>query len=176
MGDAERMEKRQKQILILTCLNFAMFLVLFGGLGYVVYQSASLVNKLQNDLEMAEQRIAALHDKFDHLDAEVVVQRIVSVAAEQVAESVREAIGEAALPEPLKNASERLENASENIHETREAVVSAGEAIQDINEVVKDLDSDEIAQRVSYHILKGLGDGFQEAAAGRKPDNKLLEN
>ena len=176
MGDAERMEKRQKQVLILTCLNFVMFMVLFGGLGYVVYQSASLVNKLQNDLETAEQKIAALHDKFDDLDAEVVVQRIVAVATEQVTVSVREAIGEAALPEPLKNASERMENASENIQETREAVVSAGEAIQDIGEVVKELDNDEIAQRVSYHILKGLGDGFQEAASVRKPESMPLSN
>lgn len=173
MSDYDQLEKKQNQIFILTCLNFIMFLVLFCGLGYVTYQSANIVAKVKNDLELAEQKIAGLHEKMDHLDAEEIVQRIVAMATEQVAESVRNVIAESTLPEPLKNASAKIENASERIDQTREVVISTGAAIQDISEVVKGLDSDEIAQRVSYHILKGLGDGFQEAAADRKPDTKL---
>lgn len=50
-------------------------------------------------------------------------------------------------------------------------IEETGQAIQGINETVKGLENEEIAKLVSYHILKGLGDGFQEAAETRKPDS-----
>ena len=61
--------------------------------------------------------------------------------------------------------------ASEKLAATHDLIEQNVQAIQGIQETVKGWDNEEIAKLVSYQILKGLGDGFQEAAATGKPDS-----
>lgn len=56
---------------------------------------------------------------------------------------------------------------TEKLVATQDMITETGEAIQGIHETFKGLNTEEMAQLVSYHILKGLGDGFQEAAESR---------
>lgn len=164
MSDFSQLQKKQNQTFILVCINFVLFMLLFTGLGYVSWQSATLVNRLKGDLDRAEQAITELQSRFQNMDTDVIVERLVTAATEQLGESIRNVVQDADLAGPVVQASEKLSA-------THDMIVETGEAIQGIHETVKGLDTEEMAQMVSYHILKGLGDGFQEAAASRKPDS-----
>jgi hypothetical protein len=164
MSEFERLKKKQNQIFILVCINFSFFIVLFAGLGYVTWQSATLINRLKGDLVIAEQTITKLQNRFQQMDTEVIVDRLVTSATKQIGVSVRQVVQDANMNAPIVKASENLATTKESIEQT-------GKAIQGIHETFKGLDNEEIAQLVSYNILKGLGDGFQEAAENRKPEN-----
>ena len=62
MEDLGQLQKRQNQIFILVFINCVLFIVLFTGLGYVIWQYATLVNGLKRDLDRAEQRVVALQE------------------------------------------------------------------------------------------------------------------
>lgn len=164
MSEISQLQSKQNQTFILACVNFVLFIILFSVLGYVSWQSATLVNRLKGDLDRAEQTIADLHNRFQQMDTNVIVDRLVTSATEQLGESIRNVVQSSDLTMPIKQASEKLAATSELIEDT-------GVAIQGIHETIKDVNSEEIAKMVSYHMLKGLGDGFQEAAESRKPDS-----
>ncbi|MEN8198754.1 MAG: hypothetical protein ABFR63_01645 [Thermodesulfobacteriota bacterium] len=163
MEEYSQLQKKQDQTFILICINFALFMVLFIGLGYVTYQSVSLVNRLKGDLDRAELAVTELQDRFHNMDTDVVVERLVATASGELEKTIKNAVQGSNLMEPLERASERMAATHETIEHT-------GEAIQGIHETVKGLDNEEIAKRVSYHILKGLGEGFNKAAESRKPE------
>lgn len=146
--------KKQNQILILVCVNFLLFMVLFTGLGYVTWQSATLVNRLKDDLVKAEQTVAEMKNQLQHVDTNKIIDQLVASASDQLNESLKNVVQSSEITEPIVQASEKLATTQEMIQETLEK-----------------LDNAEIADRVSYQILKSLGDSFQGAAESRKPDS-----
>lgn len=164
MNELESLQKRQNHIFILVCVNFLLFMILFGGLGYVTYQSTVLVNRLKGDLEQAEQAVAALQLRLQDIDMDAVTDRVVEKAGDRLGVALQEVVSTSDLVTPLTVASERISVAQERMDST-------GEAVRAIGQRVQGLDSDDIARRVSYHILKGLGDGFQQAADERGPEH-----
>ena len=68
MKDLGQLQKRQDQVFILVCINCVLFMVLFTGLGYVIWQSATLVNGLKGDLDRAEQRVVELQERFRNME------------------------------------------------------------------------------------------------------------
>ncbi|MEN8190115.1 MAG: hypothetical protein ABFS19_09735 [Thermodesulfobacteriota bacterium] len=169
MNDTEKFHRKQNQLFILVCINFVMFVILFGGLGFVTYQSASLVSRLKGDLHLAEQSIAQLQDRFHNMDVDKLVDRLVVTASKSLEESIKNVVKNSDLTTPLTQASERMAA-------THEVIEQTGTAIQGIHETVKGLDNEEIARLVSYNILKGLGDGFQQAAEAGKPRTVIKQD
>lgn len=162
MKDLGQLKKKQDQIFILVCINCVLFMVLFTGLGYVIWQSATLVNRLKGDLNRAEQRIVDLQERFRNMEVNVLVEELVSKVSERLEKSIKTVVQDSEFTAPLNRISEKMTA-------THEMIVQTEDAIHGIHETVKGLNNEEIAQQVSYHILKGLGDGFQKAAETRKP-------
>ncbi len=164
MSDFEQLQKKQNKTFILVFINFSLFMILFAGLGYVSWQSATLVNRLKGDLDRAEQTIAQLQSRFQQMDMDVIVDRLITKASKRIGESIKEVVQDPDITGSIVQASEKMEA-------THDMIEQNVQAIQGIHETVKGLDNEAIAQSVSYQILKGLGDGFQEAAVTRKPDS-----
>lgn len=164
MSDFEQLQKKQNKTFILVFINFSLFMILFAGLGYVTWQSATLVNRLKGDLDRAEQTIAQLQSRFQEMDTNVIVDRLVTTASKQIGESIKEVVQGLNITEPIVQASEKLAA-------THDMIEQNVQAIKGIHETVKELGNEEIAALVSYQMLKGLGDGFKEAAETRKPDS-----
>jgi 5'-deoxynucleotidase YfbR-like HD superfamily hydrolase len=164
MSDFEQLMKKQNKTFILVFINFALFMILFAGMGYVSWQSAALVNRLKGDLDRAEQTIAQLQTRFQQMDTEVIADRLVATASKRISESIKEVI-------QGPNVTGQIVQASEKLAATHDMIEQNVQAIQGIHETVKELGNEEIAALVSYQILKGLGDGFKEAAETRKPDS-----
>lgn len=163
MSDFELLQKKQNQILILVCINFCFFMILFAGLGYIAWQSATLVSRVKGDLDRAEKEIAQLQTRFQEMDTDLIVDRLVTSASKQIGESVEKVVQDSSITAPIVEASAKLTA-------THDAIEQTGHAIQEINETFKGLDNEEIAKLVSYHILNSLGEGFQKAAEAQKPD------
>ncbi len=151
--------KKQNQILVLVCINFFLFMILFTGLGYVTWQSATLVNRLKDDLDKAEQTVAEMKNQLEHVDTNKIIDQMVASASVQLSESIKNVVQSSNLTEPIMQASEDLAATQEIIQEA-----------------VEKLDNVEIANQVSYQILKGLGDGFQSAAESRKPESSNIKD
>jgi hypothetical protein len=162
MSNLVQLQKKQNQTLLLVCINFVLFVVLFSALGYVAWQSAALVNRLNEDLDKAEQTIAQLQGRFENMNLEDVVDRLVSAATAQLGTSIAAVVQQSDLSAPMTKVSEK-------ITATQEILEQTGEAVAGIQQTLAGLDNEALAQQVSYHILKGLGDGFQLAAESRKP-------
>ncbi len=66
----------------------------------------------------------------------------------------------------LKNTdfTQPIAEISDKIALTQGMVGKSSDAMQRIQETMSHLDNDEIAKRVSYHVLKGLGEGLQKVA------------
>lgn len=164
MSDFELLQKKQNKTFILVFINFSLFMILFAGLGYLAWQSATLVNRLKGDLDRAEQAIAQLQSRFQQMDTDVIVDRLVTTASKRIGESIKEVV-------QGPNVTGQIVQASEKLTATHAMIEQNIQAIQGIHDTVKELDNEEIATLVSYQILKGLGDGFQEAAETRKPES-----
>lgn len=164
MNELSRLQSRQNYTFILVCANFVMFVILFSGLGYVVWQSATLVNRLQGDVEKAEQTIVELRTQIQQIDTGVMVDRIVASATDHLKASISEAVQRSDFAAPIKHASEK-------IVATEELLKNTGMAIQGMHETIKGVNNEEIARLVSYQVLKGLGEGFQHAAESHRPDS-----
>ena len=162
MKDLGQLQKRQDQVFILVCINCVLFMVLFTGLGYVIWKSATLVDRFKGDLERAEQRVVELQERFRNLKMDVLIEELVSKASERIEKSIKTVIQDSEFTAPLNRISQKMTT-------TQDMVMQTGDAIHEIHETVKELNNEEIAQQVSYHILKGLGDGFQKAAETSKP-------
>lgn len=155
MADIDHIASKSNKTFILVCINFAMLSILFCGLGFVIWQSAQLVLDLKHDLENTKQTVAEIKERVHDLDAEVVIEKVIDSAVKSIQEEVSFAISDSEAMAALADVPERVE--------------ATAEAIRLINERIQELDADSIAQRVSYHMLRGMGDGFSEAAESRKP-------
>ncbi len=162
MDDYNQLRKKQNQMFFLVLINFILFMVLFAGVGYVAWQSFVLVSRLQNDLARTEQTVVNLQDKLRKMDTNLLVERIVEKTTGRLAQSIETVLENTDLVSPITKVSDKLDT-------TQEKIIETGEAIKEIRSAVKGLDNEDIARRVSYNILKGLGDGFQEAAESRSP-------
>ncbi|MFT5697671.1 MAG: hypothetical protein ACI8ZB_000519 [Desulforhopalus sp.] len=167
MSELVQLQKKQNKIFILVCINFLLFMVLFAGLGFVTWKSAALVSRLNKDLERAEIAIVELQGRFQNMDTDVIVDRLVSNASKQLGESIRTTLKNTDLAQPIAQISEKM-------IVTQEMIGKSGDALQGIQEKMSHLDNDEIAKRVSYHVIKGLGDGLLQAAEDRKPATQQM--
>ena len=156
MTEIDPIVRKTNRTFMLVSANFAMLAILFLGLGFVVYQAATLVTGLKQDLARAEQQVSELKERLQGLDTEAAMEQAINTAVQAISEEIA-----ASMPD-----SEALAR----LAEVPEKVETAAEAVQAVSEKVQDLDSDEVARRVAYHMLKGMGEGFDEAAESRKPD------
>lgn len=156
MTDTDQVARKTDRTFILVCANFTMLAILFLGIGYVVFQAATLVTGLKQDLARAEQQVVKLQERIEGMNTEAALQNIMTAAVKAVREEL--------------SASTPGSEAIARLAEVPEKVDATAQAIQDIGEKVQDLDADQIAQRVAYHMLKGMGQGFDQAAESRKPE------
>lgn len=162
MSEMMQLQKKQNRIYILVWLNFLLFMILFAGLGFVTWKSATLVSRLNTDLGKAEQTIGELQSRFQNIDTDVIVERLVATASEQLSASLRTTLQNTDFIQPVAEISEKIAM-------TQEMIGKSGDAMQLIQAKMSHLDNDEIAKRVSYHVIKGLGDGLQRAADDHLP-------
>ncbi len=144
MSDLDRVQKRQRQNLVLSWVNLALFVVLFAGLAFVIGTAVSLVNRVNTGLDAAEESIAAVQEQLRSLEPEAIVEQLVSTATAQLDESITGAIMESEFAQTM-------------------------EAIQELYQSIEGLDPDALAQQVSYNVLIGLSDGLRNAAEARNP-------
>ena len=156
MADTTPSNRQSRWLFILVCANFTMLAVLFIGLGVLLFQSISLVGSLKSDLQRAEESVAQLRERVERIEPEAAVGQIVDTAVSSIREEVRQAVSESEPLAALSTVPESIERASA--------------AADDIAKTLKDLNADAIAQRVSYELLKGLGEGLDAAAEKRKPE------
>jgi uncharacterized protein YPO0396 len=162
MTEIENLKQKSDRTFILVCANFIMLFVLFCGLGYVVWQSAVLVGEVKDDLRKAEQAVAEMRNRIQSMDVDVMIERLTASAAEGMKASVTTAIQQSDFAGSLRNLSDRVDNAQDRLERT-------GESIRGIHDQLQKMDTEHLARLVSYHMLKGLGEGFNQAAEGRKP-------
>ncbi len=162
MSELMQLQKKQNKIYLLVWINFLLFMVLFAGLGFVTWKSATLVSRLNTDLGKAEQAIAQLQSRFQNMDTDVIVEQLVNKASEQLGTSIRTTLKSTDLAQPIAELTDKIAI-------TQEMVGKSSDAMQRIQEKMSHLDNDEIAKRVSYHVIKGLGEGLQKVADDRLP-------
>ena len=162
MTELDQLAKSTKRMFTLVCFNFVMLLVLFCGIGYVIWQSAALIGNLQRDLDRAEAAVAELKAKLSEADVDVALERVVANATANLKHSVASAMAGTEVAGSLQSVSAKLETAQSKLETTSESVRKIGEKLQG-------LETEHLAQLISYHMLKGLGEGFERAAETRKP-------
>lgn len=160
--EIEQLKQKNDRMFVLVCLNFAMLAVIFFGSGYVLWQSATIINKLKEDLDTAELAMVEIRERLQQLDVDAAMDRVMSDATEKIKVSVSTALQESDLGSPLMELSQRVQGGQEKLEQTTAAIA-------EINERLKNIETEELAQLVSYNMLKGLGEGFTEAAEARKP-------
>lgn len=160
--EIEQLKQKNDRMFVLVCLNFAMLAVIFFGSGYVLWQSATIINKLKEDLDTAELAMVEIRERLQQLDVDAAMDRVMSDATEKIKVSVSTALQESDLGSPLMELSQRVQGGQEKLEKTTEAIA-------EVNERLKNIETEELAQLVSYNMLKGLGEGFTEAAESRKP-------
>ncbi len=148
---------------ILTRASFAMLLVLFLGLGTLLWQSIALVNDLQQKLDDTRATVAQLRERIQILDADGLSERLVTRVGERITRQVAAAVAGSDLDDSLREFTGEL-------RQTREGLADTGDAIRRIGDSVGSLDTDALAQRISYHLLRGIGEGFTSAAEKRAPE------
>jgi Mg2+ and Co2+ transporter CorA len=163
MTEIDHLRQKSDRTFILVCANFVMLFVLFCGLGYVVWRSAVLVGEVRNDLRKAEKAMAEMRNRIQGMDVDVMLERLTASAAEAMKGSVTTAIQQSDFSESLRDLSHRVENAQDRLERT-------GESIREIHDTLQKIDTEQLAQLISYHMLKGVGEGFNQAAESRKPD------
>ena len=156
MTDTAPSYRQSRWLFILVCANFTMLAVLFIGLGILLFQSISLVGSLKSDLQRAEESVARLRERVERIEPETAVERIVGKAVDSIREEVRQAVSESEPLAALSTVPESMERASA--------------AADEITSTLKDINADAIAQRVSYELLKGMGESLDAAAEKRKPE------
>jgi phage shock protein A len=156
MTEIDAIVRKTNRTFMLVSANFAMLALLFLGLGFVVLQAATLVTGLKQNLARAEQQVAEMQERLQGLDTEVAMENAMTRAVQVLREEIAAAT-------PDSEALARLAGVPEKVD-------TAAEAIRAVSEKVQELDFDQVARRVAYHMLKGMGEGFDEAAELRKPD------
>jgi hypothetical protein len=162
MNELDQLAKSTRRTFTLACFNFAMLLVLFGGLGYVIWQSATLIGKLQRDLDRAERAVAELRARVKEADVDAALAKVVANATANLKQSLARAVAGTEVAGSLRNMSAKLETTQGKLDQTSASVRQLGEKLQS-------LDTERLAQLISYNMLKGLGRGFERAAEAGKP-------
>ncbi len=147
---------------VLVCLNFTMLFMMFCVVGYVAWRSAVLITSLEEKLSKAEQAVAGLQDRIQDTNVDALMDKAMASATEKMQESIKTTIRQSDFTGSLGELSEKVEA-------TREKLERTGEAMREINIKLHNLDGEQLAQAVSYNMLKGLGEGFNQAAESRKP-------
>lgn len=166
MNEIEQLQQQNHRTFILVGLNFIMFLILFLGLGYVAWQSSALISKLEGDLNKVEQAVGQFQARVQQVDFDTVVDKALANARDNMGDSVSAALNQSEFSNALSNLAERVDQA-------RDRLEHLGNAMKEVNRKLQEIETEQLAQLVSYNILKGLGDGFTRAAEAKKP---LLEN
>ena len=162
MTELDRLAKSTHRTFTLVCFNFAMLLVLFCGLGYVIWQSVTLIGKLRHDLDRAERAVAELRARVSEADVDAALAKVVTNATANLKQSVARAVAGTEVAGSLQNVAAKLDTAQGKLDQTSASVRQLGEKLHN-------LDSERLAQLISYNILKGLGQGFERAAEASKP-------
>ncbi|MFC1665799.1 hypothetical protein ACFL17_09280 [Pseudomonadota bacterium] len=162
MQEIEQLQQQNRSTLILVGLNFVMFLILFFGLGYLIWQSSTLISKLEQDLQKVEQAVVLFQDRIQGADFDSLMTKVLDKTKVNMGESIKTAINQSDFGSSLHNMTEKIDTAQDKLERV-------GEAINVANEKLRKIDTEQLAQTVSYNILKGLGDGFTKAADNNKP-------
>ncbi len=147
----------------LTRANFAMLVILFLGLGALLWQSLALIGDLREKLDQTRTAVAQLRERVQALDADTLSERLADGAGERIARRVATAVEGSDLDAALREFSGEL-------RQTRDGLADTGDAIRRIGNSVGALDTEALARRISYHLLKGMGEGFSSAAEKRGPE------
>ena len=166
MNEIEQLQQQNHRTFILVGLNFIMFLILFLGLGYVAWQSSALISKLEDDLNKVEQAVEQFQARIQQVDFDTAVDKVLANARDSMGDSVRAALNQSEFGNALTNLAERVDQAQDRLEHL-------GDAMKEVNRKLQEIETEQLAQLVSYNILKGLGDGFTQAAEAKKP---WLEN
>lgn len=169
MDAYSQLHRKQNQMFILTVINFVLFVIMFTGIGVLTWQALTLVNKLKITLEKTEQTVAHLQHTLREFDTDLLAKNIIGKTTERLSQSLERTVTATDYMEPMTRVAKKLDATQQSIEET-------GTALQEIRSKVQDLDNEEIARRISYNILKGLGDGFQEAAESHNPAKQTTES
>lgn len=168
MIDIEQLSQQHHRTFVLVCSNFIMFLVLFFALGIVAWYSATLVSKLKGDLEKTEQAVVQLQQKIQNMNVDVLMDKVMARARENMGTSIKTAISQSDFNASLNDLGEKIENSRVNLERISQAV-------QRTNDALQKMDTEQLAQLVSYNMLKGLGEAFTNAAEARRPSSLAIE-
>ena len=166
MAEIEQLQQQNHRTFLLVCLNFFMFLILFVGLGYVAWQSSTLISKLEKDLERVEQAVGQFQSRIQQIDVDTMMPKMMESAKENIEDSIKSAINQSDFFGSLGSLTAKVDAAQDRLKQI-------GEVVREANEKLQKIETEQLAQAVSYNILKGLGDGFTKAAESKKPS---LEN
>lgn len=162
MTEMEKLQQQNQRTFLLIILNFIMFLILFFGLGYVAWQSSTLISRMEGNLEKVEQAVVQFRDRLQHMDVDTLTGKVVESTKQNMGDSIRTALNESDFSGSLSDLSQKVENAQASLEHISKTV-------QEANEKLQKIDTEQLAQLVSYNMLKGLGDGLSNAAEARKP-------
>lgn len=151
MSDFDQLHKKQNRIFLVVIVNFLLFMILFTGAGFVIWQSATLVNRLSSDLTKAEETIGGLQERMQAMDTSTMMDRLTQNATDQLRESIRSSLADVDFAQPMSQLSDTLVV-------TQDMLLQSGNALQGINENVTRLDNDVIARKVADYVLQGLRD------------------
>ena len=162
MTEIEILQQQNHRTFILVGLNFIMFLVLFFGLGYVAWQSSTLIAKLESDLNKVEHVLGQFQTKVQQVDFDTIMDKVLANTTDKMGDSVKAALNQSEFGGSLTNLVERVNQAHDRLE-------SIGKSVKEANEKLHKIETEQLAQLVSYNILKGLGAGFTQAAESNKP-------
>ena len=166
MAEIEQLQQQSHRTFLLVCLNFVMFLILFLGLGYVAWQSSTLISKLEMDLGKVEQAVGQFQSRIQQIDVDTMMIKVMDSTKENIEDSIKSAINQS-------NFSGSLGSLTEKVDTTQDRLEQIVEAVREVSGKLQKIETEQLAQAVSYNILKGLGDGFTKAAESNQPS---LEN
>ena len=164
MTDIDRLRQLHRRTFILVCSNFIMFLLLFMALGFVAWQSATLISELQRDLAKAEQAVVQLRQKIEHTNVDALMDKVIASAGESIVSSIRTEISQTDFGASFTHLGEKVENS----HAKLERI---SQDLEEANDKLQKLDTAQLAQLASYYVLIGLGEAFTDAAEAKRPSS-----
>jgi hypothetical protein len=153
------LDRKTRRTLVLVSLNFAMLLVLFCGLGFVLWQSSTLLNALGADLARAERAVAEVRERLQRMSPPTLGEAVAERLGERIGESIREALDDTKISESLERLAVAVDDARASLADTRAS-------LRDSNARLRELDTDALARRVAGHVAEELRAGTAAPAAG----------
>jgi hypothetical protein len=96
------------------------------------------------------------------MSMDTLMDRVVASARESIGESIKTSISESEIGGSLNDLAGKVEDAQTKLEDT-------GESLKAVNEKLQEIDTEKLAQLVSYYMLQGLAEGFASAAEANKP-------